>query len=144
MTDTATSAPPHTGSRVLGVAPADQAEALDFFRRRLRCETDPYDVHHDIEAGETGLVVLDVRRREAYEAGHVAGARSLPHQLMTPDVLAGLDPEKVYVTYGWGPGCNGGVRAAIALSEYGLRVKEMMGGLEYWQRQGYPIARSTP
>ena len=31
-----------------------------------------------VEAGEDDLIVLDVREREAYEAGHIPGARLLP------------------------------------------------------------------
>ena len=130
-----------TASRVLGTV---AAAPVDYFRSRLDCETDPYDVHHDLQAGIAGLVVLDVRQPEAYAAGHVAGARHLAHQDMTPAALDRLDPAAVYVTYGWGPGCNGGVRAALKLAAHGLPVKEMIGGLEYWERQGYPVERGTP
>lgn len=145
MIDKAASTASHQhGSRVLGVSPAPSAVALDYFQRRLGCETDPYDLYHDLQDEVAGLVVLDVRRPEAYAAGHVPGARNLPHQEMTPAVLDRLDPASVYVTYGWGPGCNAGVRAAVRLAEHDLPVKEMIGGLEYWQRQGFPVERSTP
>lgn len=126
-------------SRVLGIPAADPATAADYFRQlKLGCETDPYDVHHDLEAGADGFVLLDARRTEAYRAEHIPQARNLPHQDMTPETLAELDPDTVYVVYGWGPGCNGGTRAAAKLADHGLRVKEMIGGMEYWKRQGYP------
>ncbi|WP_433111801.1 rhodanese-like domain-containing protein [Micromonospora sp. CA-246542] len=144
MIDEATPvASPQYASRVLGVPPARHAAARDHFQHRLQCETDPYDVYHDLEAGVASLVVLDVRRPAAYAAGHVPGARNIPHQDMTPETLDLLDPAAVYVTYGWGPGCNGGVRAGAHLAAHGLLVKEMMGGLEYWERQGYPVERSA-
>ena len=41
------------------------------------------------------------------------------------------------VTYCWGPGCNGATRAALALAELGYQVKEMLGGFEYWAREGF-------
>ena len=43
------------------------------------------------------------------------------------------------VTYCWGPGCNGATRAALALSLLGYRVREMIGGFEYWAREGLPV-----
>ena len=43
------------------------------------------------------------------------------------------------VTYCWGPGCNGATRAALALSTLGFRVREMIGGFEYWAREGLPV-----
>jgi rhodanese-related sulfurtransferase len=40
-----------------------------------------------------------------------------------------------------GPGCNGSTRAAARLAALGFQVKELIGGLEYWKREGYPTAR---
>lgn len=129
--------------RVLGIEPAGPDEALGHFLTRLRFETDPYDVHHDLEHGESGFVVLDIRRAPDFAREHVVGAVNLSHHDMTSRLLARLDREQVYVTYGWGPGCNGGTRGAAKLAAAGLRVKEMIGGLEYWKRQGYPTASTT-
>lgn len=48
-----------------------------------------------------------------------------------------LDPAVPVVTYCWGPACDGATRAALALAELGYRVKEMLGGFEYWVREGF-------
>jgi len=50
-----------------------------------------------------------------------------------------LDPAVPVVTYCWGPGCNGATRAALALSLQGYAVKEMLGGVEYWAREGFAL-----
>ena len=50
-----------------------------------------------------------------------------------------LDATVPVVTYCWGPGCNGATRAALALAELGFVVREMIGGLEYWIREGFPV-----
>ncbi|MCX5388361.1 rhodanese-like domain-containing protein [Streptomyces sp. NBC_00083] len=127
--------------RTLEVPPAAPERAQEYFQHvRLACETDPFDVHHDLEEGVRGLVVLDVRRPGAYAAEHVRGALSLPHQDIGSATAKSLDPEPLYVTYGWGPACNGGTRAAAKLTALGFRVKEMLGGFEYWKRAGYPTA----
>ncbi|MEV4945522.1 rhodanese-like domain-containing protein [Streptomyces sp. NPDC053755] len=131
------------GSRVLGVPAAAPETALGYFlTARLACETDPYDVHHDLTAGVTGFVLVDARSTAAYEEECLPGALGLPHADLTDAVLRGLDPGPVYVTYGWGPACNAGSRAAATLAAAGFRVKEMIGGLEYWKRQNHPTTKA--
>jgi 3-mercaptopyruvate sulfurtransferase SseA len=44
------------------------------------------------------------------------------------------------VTYCWGPGCDGATRAALALTLLGFEVQEMIGGFEYWSREGLPVS----
>lgn len=127
----------YRASRVLGVPAVAEPE---YFEAKLRYETDPYDVYHDLTEGIDSIVVVDARRPAAYEESHVDGAVNLPHHKMSADVLEALDRDVVYVTYGWGPYCNGGTRAAAKLATAGLRVKEMIGGFEYWKRNGYPVA----
>jgi rhodanese-related sulfurtransferase len=43
------------------------------------------------------------------------------------------------VVYCWGPGCNGATRAALAFARLGYEVREMLGGFEYWAREGLPV-----
>ncbi|GAA4684329.1 hypothetical protein GCM10023347_44230 [Streptomyces chumphonensis] len=132
-------------SRTLGTPPAAPERAVAYFQQtRLACETDPYDVHHDLDTEAGGFVLIDARRPEAYAREHLPGAVSLPHQDITAETTAGLDPDVPCVTYGWGPACNGGTRAAAKLAALGFRVKEMIGGVEYWKRGGYPTQGDGP
>lgn len=125
-------------SRVLAIDAASPAAAAEYFQRmRLSCETDPFDVHHDQREGAADFVLVDARTSDAHAAEHLPGALSLPHAELTEDVIATLDRDRVHVTYGWGPACNAGTRAAALLALSGIRVKEMIGGLEYWKRAGY-------
>lgn len=126
-------------SRVFAYPAAEPKVALGWFlETRLACETDPYDVFHDLESGVTGFVLVDARKAEAHQTESLPGACNLPHAEMTDEQLAGLAPEPLYVTFGWGPACNAGTRAAAKLAAAGFRVKEMIGGLEYWKRQEFP------
>src|SRR5262249_28302494 len=43
------------------------------------------------------------------------------------------------VTYCWGPGCNGATRAALEFARLGYPVREMIGGFEYWAREGFAV-----
>ncbi|MCZ9337179.1 rhodanese-like domain-containing protein, partial [Streptomyces sp. TRM76130] len=86
--------------------------------------------------GDPGFVVLDSRSTAAWEQGHVPGAVHLPTALIPGQAGRLLDRDVPVVTYCWGPGCDGATRAALALAELGYRVKEMLGGFEYWVREG--------
>jgi rhodanese-related sulfurtransferase len=43
------------------------------------------------------------------------------------------------VVYCWGPGCNGATKAALAFAALGHPVREMIGGFEYWAREGLAV-----
>jgi rhodanese-related sulfurtransferase len=116
--------------------------AREHFARRLEVETDVTDVAAALADGSADFVLLDSRSREAYDAGHVPGAVSLHHSEITAETVAEL-PEGPVVAYCWGPSCNGACKAALRLAELGRPVKEMLGGFEYWARDGHPVETSS-
>lgn len=130
-------------SLVRQVPAAAPAKAEAHFAERLELETDPSDVHSDLSAGRSGVVVLDVRPAEAYERTHVPGARSVPYRQIDEQLATTLSRDDVHVVYCWGPGCNAATKAALRLARMGLPVKEMIGGIEYWRREGYRLASGS-
>ena len=116
--------------------------AEDFFRAKLTHETDVSDVHQALEAGED-FVLVDSRGPAAWAQGHVPQAIHLPTSDIPHLARRMLDPQRPVVTYCWGPGCNGATRAALALAEQGFTVREMIGGIEYWIREGFEIQTSA-
>ncbi|MNC61293.1 hypothetical protein D3C75_1112290 [compost metagenome] len=50
----------------------------------------------------------------------------------SPELPAG----EVLILYCWGPACNGASKAAARLAAQGYQVKEMLGGIEYWRKEG--------
>jgi rhodanese-related sulfurtransferase len=88
-------------------------------------------------------VLVDVRSAEHYRKSHIPQAINIPVAHITPKALAAYPPDTLFVVYCWGPGCNGATKAAIKLSELGFPVKEMLGGIEYWEdRERYVVVRS--
>jgi rhodanese-related sulfurtransferase len=83
-----------------------------------------------------------VRSSDAYEQTHAQGAINIPHIDMTEERMAEFLKDQVFVVYCWGPGCNGATKAAFKLSGLGFGVKEMIGGIEYWEREGYPVDKN--
>lgn len=127
--------------REIEAAPPEVAQA--HFASRLAFETDPTDLAIDLAKGHRDIVVVDARTRADFVAEHVAGAMCLPHREISADTTAALSKDMLYITYCWGPGCNGSTRAALLLSALGFRVKELMGGIEYWKRDGHPTEGSV-
>ncbi|WP_327335634.1 rhodanese-like domain-containing protein [Streptomyces sp. NBC_01324] len=123
---------------VLRVPPAAPAAAAAYFGASLAFHADVSDVAAALAAdGDPGFVLLDSRSTESWDQGHIPGAVHLPTPLIAGRAHGLLDPAVPVVTYCWGPGCNGAARAALALAELGYRVKEMLGGFEYWVREGF-------
>ncbi|MEU2248994.1 rhodanese-like domain-containing protein [Streptomyces sp. NPDC019224] len=124
---------------VLSVPPAEPADAAAYFGASLVFHADVSDVAAALAGGgDPGFVLLDSRSTGSWDQGHVPGAVHLPTALIAERAHRLLDPAVPVVTYCWGPGCNGATRAALALARLGYRVKEMLGGFEYWAREGFP------
>ena len=138
VTDTAasTTAADRSATSALGEF-ADADATAQHFARKLSFETDPSDVAAALEAGER-FHFIDVRSREAWDQGHAASARHIPRAELAAQLDA-LDPALPVVVYCWGPACNGGSKAAQLLVSLGRPVKEMLGGFEYWAREGLPV-----
>jgi rhodanese-related sulfurtransferase len=124
---------------ITDVPPAEPSDALEHFQRLLAYETDCADVHVALEAGHPGFVVLDVQSPEAFAAGHVPGARNLPHRRINERNLAEFPADTLFVVYCAGPHCNGADRGAIALARLGRRVKKMIGGITGWKDEGLDL-----
>ena len=128
-------------SLVTEVPAASSAAALARFESSLAFETDCWDVHAALAAEHSGFVVLDVRSAEAFAAGHLPGAVSLPHRRINERNLAAHPAGVLFVVYCAGPHCNGADRAAVALARLGRPVKKMIGGVTGWQDEGFELSR---
>ena len=120
--------------------PRDSAAAM---AEKLRFHTDSWDLSVDLKAGCGDIVVIDARSPEAYAAGHIPGAVSLPHRDMTEVATAAFDRDRVYIVYCDGIGCNASTKGAYKLAQLGFRVKELLGGLDWWRRDGHPVSVSS-
>ncbi|WP_030378544.1 MULTISPECIES: rhodanese-like domain-containing protein [unclassified Streptomyces] len=136
MTHTVARPAPHVPS-------AAPAEAAAFFAARLTFQADVSDVRASLDSGDPGFVLVDSRGSAGWEQGHVPGAVHLPTADIPARAAHVLDPRVPVITYCWGPGCDGATRAALALAQLGYRVKEMIGGIEYWTREGFPVESSA-
>ncbi|MDR2997902.1 MAG: sulfurtransferase [Microbacterium sp.] len=103
---------------------------------RLEYDIDVVAAAVAVERGEA--VLVDTRRQESWDHGHIAGALHLPTKGLDA-ALAALPRDRTLVVYGWGPGCNGATATARILLAAGLDTRELLGGYEYWVRNGFPV-----
>jgi len=92
-----------------------------------------------IAKGDPELIVLDVRERDAYESGHIPGARLLPRGQLELRVNQELpDPTRRILSC-----CELGRISTLAtatLRSLGFsRAVALDGGLKAWREAGYPV-----
>jgi rhodanese-related sulfurtransferase len=86
------------------------------------------------------VIVIDARSAEVFAIEHVPGAVNVPHRTMSEETTRHLDRDALIVTYCSGIGCNASTKGALNMTKLGFKVKELMGGLDWWKRDGYPTS----
>ena len=81
---------------------------------------------------EGAVVLVDVRPREEYEAGHIEGARSIPIDELE-DRLAELPADREIVAYCRGPFCAYANQAVRRLRATGRRARRLEEGWPEWR-----------
>ena len=132
-----------TDAAVTAIPAAAPQVALAHFERLLTLETDCWDVHAAVKAGDPGFVLLDVRSPELFASGHLPTAINLPHRRINERNLAKYSKDTLFVVYCGGPQCNGADRAAIRLAQLERPVKKMIGGIEGWKAEGFALTTSV-
>lgn len=94
------------------------------------------DIQSAFEAQSAGVILVDVRETEEYEAGHALGALSIPLSELT-DRIGELDTSVELNII-----CKSGKRSAQAaaeLNEIGYKATNVMGGSLEWFTQKLPF-----
>jgi rhodanese-related sulfurtransferase/predicted transcriptional regulator len=84
------------------------------------------------------VLVLDVRPKEEFEAGHIQGAVSMPLKELEKR-LAGLPKSQSIVAYCRGPYCMFAVKAAEVLRRKGYEAVVLKESVQDWKAMGYQI-----
>jgi len=86
---------------------------------------------------KTPFMLLDVRTPEEYAAGHIAGAKLIPVQVLAEHLNDVPKDKQVYVY------CHSGTRSARAsklLTANGFKnIENIEGGIVAWKKAGYPV-----
>lgn len=111
-------------------------EQIQFYEGKLKFEIDSWDLFESINQGKD-IKVIDARSSEAFALEHIPIALNIPHRTMSLENTSHLNKETLYVIYCDGIGCNASTKGALNMTKLGFRVKELLGGLDWWKRDGY-------
>lgn len=104
-----------------------------------RDQLEPVDRAELLRRAKDGTVlVLDVRPREEYRAGHIPGAMSMPVDEIERR-LAELPHDREIVAYCRGPYCLMAYDAVTALRADGKRARRLVEGFPEWRAAGLPV-----
>jgi rhodanese-related sulfurtransferase/DNA-binding transcriptional ArsR family regulator len=85
------------------------------------------------------VVILDVRPREEYLAGHIPGALSVPLDELEA-ALSRLPKRREVVAYCRGPYCVLAPEAVKRLRAKGFKARRLQDGMPEWRLAGLPVA----
>src|SRR3954462_10870997 len=115
------------------------AEVIRQIRSRVE-EVDPSDVKTTLSNGN-GIVLLDVRESDEWDAGHIPGAKHVPRGYLESRVegVVGSDRDQRVIIY-----CASGQRSALAANTLTEllgyeNVASMNGGITLWKDRGYDV-----
>jgi rhodanese-related sulfurtransferase len=109
---------------------------LQHYTDKLAYEIDSWDLKVALDAGEN-ITVIDARSSEAFAREHIPRAVNIPHRTMSPETTRGIEKDALIVCYCDGIGCNASTKGALNMLKLGFRVKELIGGLDWWKRDGH-------
>ena len=116
---------------------------VKYYESKLHYEIDSWDLYESINNGGN-VIVIDARSSEAYSTEHIPNAINIPHRAMNEETTSKLDKSAFYVTYCDGIGCNASTKGAMNMAKLGFNVKELIGGLDWWLRDGYATEGTKP
>jgi len=101
----------------------------------------PEQAKEMLASGDNDLLLLDVRTKDEYRAGHIKGAKLIPIQVLSGMIDEIADyRDKVVIVY-----CAVGGRSSKAsglLQEKGFKtIYNMNGGIKKWGSLGYDIEK---
>ena len=98
------------------------------------------ELRRQMEDGQ--VIVLDVRPVSEYNAGHIAGARSIPIGELNSR-LRELPKSRGIVAYCRGPYCVFADEAVMRLRARGYKAVLLEGGFPEWKLRGFPVTSDT-
>lgn len=115
----------------------DPNKARAYFADKLAYTLGPAELNHWLIDKERGFVVVDVRRTEDYDQGHIPGAISLPKEKWGS--VKGLNKDSVHVVYCYTQQCHLAASAALKLTAEGVSCMELEGGFQAWKDYGLRV-----
>lgn len=104
--------------------------AEEFFSQKLAFTLGPVELQKMLDDNKVKLI--DVRRKEDFEDGHIPGAMNIPKDELV-ERFDKLSTKDVHVVYCYNQQCHLGSAAALILAKNSFPAMELEGGFDVWQ-----------
>ncbi|MBX9977497.1 MAG: hypothetical protein K2X98_04560 [Alphaproteobacteria bacterium] len=116
----------------------DSKKAVSFFEDELDFKTNPHGAKAVVDGKVKNVTIVDVRRADAFEKGHIPGAINIPFDKFKnfdgdETEFKGLRKDGYNYIYCYELQCNLAAKAAKKFASLGYPVKEMVGGFDEWE-----------
>ena len=125
----------------------DTEAAFKYFENELNFTAGP-GTARKVSEGKLDGVVVDLRRKEHFDKGHIPGAINLPFDQYNgfeeeQKDFPGLAKDKINYLYCYELLCNLSQKAAKKFASLGYPVKEIKGGFKSYEEHSYPIEKTN-
>ena len=123
----------------------DTKAAARYFEDELNFNANPATAKK-VSEGKIQGVLIDLRRKEDFDKGHIPGAVNIPFDKYdgfdgSQTEFLGLSKTKMNYLYCYELLCNLAQKAAKKFASLGYPVKEIKGGFDAWKERDYPIEK---
>lgn len=121
----------------------DTQGAFQYFENKLNYTANPSTMKK-VSEGKIEGVIIDLRKKDDFERGHVPGAINIPFDIYDgfegkQTEFPGLSKDKINYLYCYELLCNLSQKAAKKFASLGFPVKEVEGGFKEWVSHNYPV-----
>ncbi|MEM7174975.1 MAG: rhodanese-like domain-containing protein [Chlamydiota bacterium] len=123
----------------------DTEAAFKYFSDELNFTASP-GTAKKVSEGKLDGVIVDLRRKEHFDKGHIPGAINLPFDKYdgfegAQKNFPGLLKDKFNYVYCYELLCNLSQKAAKKFASLGYPVKEIKGGFKSYEEHSYPVEK---
>src|SRR5918911_671732 len=106
-------------------------------------EVDPSEVKAAVSGGNgngNGVVLVDVRESEEWDAGHIPGAKHVPRGYLESRIEGAVPDRSQHVVLYCASGHRSAYAARTLVEDLGYEhVESMTGGITLWKDRGYDV-----
>ena len=110
----------------------------DYYNSEAATLQSPHGLRLKIDEGNDSFILVDVRRNDFYQEGHIVGALNIATDRSEAEVLADFqtlkdeNPSKELIIYCYSTSCLNGRKVGRFLANNGIYVKELSIGYNEW------------
>ena len=109
----------------------DSGKAEKFFTRLMAYTLGPMELKTMMEDSDKKIVIIDVRDKEDYDAGHIPNAVNIPRKELD-NRYKELNKEDIHIVYCYNQQCHLGLCACRFLATKDIPCMYMEGGYKSW------------